>query len=71
VPQSIQDFIDAIGMVDVHEHDLPEVLLRREVNLLQLFRLSYAGWVERRGYAFPGAEIFSEWPSSIATFGWT
>jgi hypothetical protein len=42
-----------IGIVDVHEHHLPEVLFRREVNLLQLFRQSYAGWVERRGYASP------------------
>ena len=41
---SIRDFIDATGVVDVHEHHFPEVLLNRDVDLLQLFRQSYAGW---------------------------
>jgi uncharacterized protein len=53
VPQSIQDFIDTTGIVDVHEHHFPEILLGREVNLLQLFRQSYAGWTEGRPYALP------------------
>ena len=53
MPPSIRDFIAAIGIVDVHEHHLPEILLQREVNLLQLFRQSYAGWAQARPYPLP------------------
>ena len=41
---SIRELIDATSVVDVHEHHFPEVLLSRDVDLLQLFRQSYAGW---------------------------
>jgi len=51
--QSIRDQIDATRIIDVHEHHIPDILLNRDVNLLQLFRQSYAGWTERRGYALP------------------
>ena len=51
--QSIQDFIATIGIVDVHEHHIPEILLNREVNLLQLFQQSYAGWTQARPYPLP------------------
>jgi hypothetical protein len=41
---SIRDVVDTTSVVDVHEHHFPEILLSREVDLLQLFRQSYAGW---------------------------
>jgi hypothetical protein len=41
---SLRELIDATSVVDVHEHHFPDVLLSREVDLLQLFRQSYAGW---------------------------
>jgi hypothetical protein len=53
MPQSIRDFIAATGIVDVHEHHLPEILLQPEVNLLQLFQQSYAGWTQARPYPLP------------------
>ncbi len=51
--QSLRQFIDAIPAVDVHEHHIPEMLLSREVNLLQLFQQSYAGWTQARPYPLP------------------
>src|SRR5436309_9430826 len=51
--QSIRDFISAIPIVDVHEHHIPEILLNPQVNLLQLFQQSYAGWTQARPYPLP------------------
>src|SRR5207247_8241978 len=51
--QSIRDFISGIGIVDVHEHHIPEILLNPQVNLLQLFQQSYAGWTQARPYPLP------------------
>src|SRR3954469_10492678 len=51
--QSIKEFIAAIGIVDVHEHHIPEILLNPDVNLLQLFQQSYAGWTQARPYPLP------------------
>ena len=51
--QSIRDFIATIGIVDVHEHHMPEILLNRDLNLLQLFQQSYAGWTQARPYPLP------------------
>jgi len=53
MPQPIRDFIGATRIVDVHEHHIPEILLNREVNLLQLFQQSYAGWTQARPYPLP------------------
>src|SRR5712691_3546964 len=53
MPQSIRDFIAATGIVDVHEHHMPDILLHPEVNLLQLFQQSYAGWTQARPYTLP------------------
>lgn len=50
---SLSEFVAGIPIIDVHEHHLPEVLLQREVNLLQLFRQSYAGWTQARPYPLP------------------
>jgi uncharacterized protein len=50
---SLAPYIAGLGIVDVHEHHVPEVLLNREVNLLQLFQQSYAGWTQARPYALP------------------
>ena len=53
VTSSIREFIATLGIVDVHEHHLPEVFLNRQVNLLQLFQQSYAGWTQARPYPLP------------------
>lgn len=53
MPSPLQDFIANTSIVDVHEHHLPEVFLSREVNLLQLFQQSYAGWAQARPYPLP------------------
>jgi hypothetical protein len=53
VSSSIREFIAGLGIVDIHEHHMPEVLLSREVNLLQLFQQSYAGWTQARPYPLP------------------
>ena len=50
---SIREFVEQLPVVDVHEHHIPEVFLGREVNLLQLFRQSYAGWTQARPYCLP------------------
>jgi hypothetical protein len=50
---SIRDFVEQQPIVDVHEHHLPEVIQQREVNLLQLFQQSYAGWALARPYCLP------------------
>ena len=50
---SFAELVAGIPIVDVHEHHLPEVLLQRDVNLLQLFRQSYAGWTLARPYPLP------------------
>jgi hypothetical protein len=50
---SLAEFISLLPVVDVHEHHLPEVFLHREVNLLQLFQQSYAGWTQVRPYGLP------------------
>src|ERR1044071_10064606 len=51
--QSLGDFIAEIGIIDVHEHHIPEILLNPDVNLLQLFQQSYAGWTQARPYPLP------------------
>src|SRR5712671_3391838 len=53
MPASVRDLMDTIGIVDVHEHHIPEILLAPEINLLQLFQQSYAGWTQARPYALP------------------
>ena len=50
---SIREFIGGTPIVDVHEHHIPEILLNRDVNLLQLFQQSYAGWTQSRPYPLP------------------
>ena len=51
--QTLRDFIDGIGIVDVHEHHIPEILLNPQINLVQLFQQSYAGWTQSRPYPLP------------------
>jgi len=50
---SIREFVEHLPIVDVHEHHLPEIINQREVNLLQLFQQSYAGWAQARPYCLP------------------
>jgi hypothetical protein len=50
---SIRKSIAATQIVDVHEHHMPDILLSRRVNLLQLFQQSYAGWTLARPYTLP------------------
>ncbi len=66
MPQSIAKFIAATGIVDVHEHHMPDILLSREVNLLQLFQQSYAGWTQARPYTLPSERRDSD-PMLVAT----
>lgn len=63
---SLTEFVAGIPIIDVHEHHLPEVLLQREVNLLQLFQQSYAGWTQARPYPLP-SESRDEDPMLAAT----
>src|SRR5436190_4186126 len=53
MPGNISGFIANVGIVDVHEHHIPDILLNRSVNLLQLFQQSYAGWTQARPYTLP------------------
>ena len=64
--KSIRDFVASIGIVDVHEHHMPEILLNPEVNLLQLFQQSYAGWTQSRPYTLPTERRESD-PMLVAT----
>jgi uncharacterized protein len=57
---SIQEFIAGTGIVDVHEHHIPEILLSQDVNLLQLFQQSYAGWTQARPYPLPSERRASD-----------
>jgi uncharacterized protein len=50
---SLREFVEQLPIVDVHEHHLPEIIHQREVNLLQLFQQSYAGWAQARPYCLP------------------
>ena len=49
----IRELIIGTGIVDVHEHHMPKILFSRDVNLLQLFQQSYAGWTQARPYPLP------------------
>lgn len=51
--KAIREFIASTPIVDVHEHHIPEIFLNRDVNLLQLFQQSYAGWTQARPYPLP------------------
>src|SRR6187431_3072041 len=51
--ESIREFVQKHPIIDVHEHHIPEILLNRELNLLQLFQQSYAGWTQARPYPLP------------------
>ena len=53
MPHSIRDFVNVLPLVDVHEHHIPEVLLNSQLNLVQLFQQSYAGWTQSRPYPLP------------------
>ena len=50
---SLSTLIDAIPVIDVHEHHTPETTLNREVGLLQVLEESYAGWTRQRTYSLP------------------
>jgi hypothetical protein len=50
---TLHDFIAQIPIVDVHEHHIPDILLNPNVNLLQIFQQSYAGWTQARPYPLP------------------
>ena len=53
MPVSIQNYVDELPILDVHEHHIPETFFNREVGLLELLRQSYAGWTEARPYSLP------------------
>jgi uncharacterized protein len=66
VPRTIHEFIAQIPIIDVHEHHIPDILLNRDVNLLQIFQQSYAGWTQARPYPLP-SEKREEDPMLAAT----
>lgn len=66
MPTTIHEFIAQIPIIDVHEHHIPDILLNRDVNLLQIFRQSYAGWTQARPYPLP-SEKRDEDPMLAAT----
>src|ERR1051325_7103752 len=66
MPNTIHDSIAQIPIVDGHEHHIPEILLNRDVNLLQIFQQSYAGWTQARPYPLP-SESRDEDPMLSAT----
>lgn len=51
--QALQDHVDELPILDVHEHHIPETFLNRDVGLLDMLRQSYAGWTESRPYPLP------------------
>src|SRR5438552_437072 len=53
MPATLHDFIARTPIIDVHEHHIPDILLNRDVNLLQIFQQSYAGWTQARPYPLP------------------
>jgi hypothetical protein len=53
MPATIHDFLASTPIIDVHEHHMPDILLNRDVNLLQIFQQSYAGWTQARPYPLP------------------
>ena len=66
MPATIHEFIARIPIIDVHEHHIPDILLNRDVNLLQIFQQSYAGWTQARPYPLP-SESREEDPMLAAT----
>ena len=57
--RTLRQFIQGHPIIDIHEHHMPEMLLARDVGLLDLFTNSYAGWAKERPYRLPG-EIAAE-----------
>src|SRR5437868_5131445 len=53
MPQTLQEFVEQVPVIDVHEHHLPELFGRPGLNLIGLFRQSYAGWAVARPYTLP------------------
>jgi hypothetical protein len=66
MPGSSADLIAATSIVDVHEHHMPDILLSRDVSLLQLFQQSYVGWTQARPYTLPSERRDSD-PMLVAT----
>ena len=50
---TIQEAVNRMMIVDVHEHHIPEILNSRSIGLMDLLRQSYAGWSVQRPYALP------------------
>ncbi|MDI5929552.1 amidohydrolase family protein [Rhizobium leguminosarum] len=42
--EAIKQVVNLAEVTDVHEHHMPQITLRRDVNLLKLFQQSYAAW---------------------------
>jgi len=51
---NLASYLEAVPVIDVHEHHTPETLLNKDVGLLRLLRESYAGWTQARPYPLPG-----------------
>ncbi len=49
----LSSYLRGVPVIDVHEHHMPDILLNKEVGLLQLLQESYAGWTQARPYPLP------------------
>lgn len=54
--RSLREWIEAEPVFDVHEHHMPELLLRSGIGLRQILAESYAAWTRRRPYPLPSEE---------------
>lgn len=51
--QDIASYVNALPVIDVHEHHMPSVLRNPDVGLIQLLNQSYASWPKQRPYPLP------------------
>ncbi len=51
---TLSEYIQALPIVDVHEHHLPELFHQPNVGLREVLQQSYAGWAQARPYTLPG-----------------
>jgi hypothetical protein len=51
--ENLDSVLQKIPVIDVHEHHMPDIMLKQDVGLLQLLRQSYAGWTQSRAYRLP------------------
>ncbi len=69
--EDLREFVMNSPVFDVHEHHMPDIVLRRDVGLLRLFWQSYAGWTQARPYPLASeAAVEDPMLASLARGGW-